>query len=266
MKKLLVAAAALAAGVASASIVSSSIVGYNTVTIDKQYAILAVNFGSVSGGAMNIQDAIPYAAGMTQGASSATADNVQIMQSDGTYKTYYMSNGKVGKTTYDTVGKWVDMDDKTVAASVTIPSGTAFWYASQNYATPYVITVAGEVLATTSDTKDIAQTYMLVASPYPVALPLNDCVVVEEGGITGASSATADNLQIMQDDGTYKTYYLSNGKVGKTTYDTVGKWVDMDDKTVATTATFPIGKGAWFVSQNASAKLKFINPMGTPAE
>lgn len=240
-----------------------SVVGYSTINIDKQYAILAVNFESVNTGAMSIQDAIPYVAGMTQGASSATADNIQIMQDDGTYKTYYMSNGKVGKKTYDTVGKWVDMDDKTVAASVTIPSGTAFWYASQDYSTPYVITVAGQVLATTSNTKNIAQTYMLVASPYPVALPLNDAVVVDEGATTGASSATADNLQIMQDDGTYKTYYLSNGKVGKKTYDTDGKWVDMDDKTVAATATFPVGKGAWFVSQNGSAKLKFVNPMAT---
>ena len=242
------------------------IVGYNTVTIDKQYAILAVNFEDVAGGAMSIQSAIPYADGMTKGASSVTADNLQIMQEDGSYKIYYMSNGKVGKTNYDTVGKWVDMDDKTQPATATIKSGTAFWYQSQNYATPYTITVAGQVLATTSDTKEINQTYMLVASPYPVAVPLNDSVVVEEGVTTGASSVTADNLQIMQDDGSYKIYYMSNGKVGKTTYDTVGKWVDMDDKTVATTATFPVGKGAWFVSQNASAKLKFINPTATPAE
>ena len=215
---------------------------------------------------MNIQDAIPYVAGMTQGASSATADNIQIMQDNGTYKTYYMSNGKVGKTTYDTVGKWVDVDNKTVAASVTIPSGTAFWYVSQNYATPYTITVAGQVLATTTNSKDISQKYMLVSSPYPVELQLNGGVVVEGEATTGASSGTADNLQIMQDNGSYKTYYLSNGKVGKTTYDTVGKWVDMDDKTVATTATFPVGKGAWFVSQKASATLKFVNPTATTEE
>ena len=236
------------------------IVGYNTVTIDKQYAILAVNFEDVAGGAMSIQSAIPYADGMTKGAASSAADSIQVMQDDGTYKIYYMSNGKVGKKTYDTENKWVSNDDKTVATSDTIKSGTAFWYVSQNYATPYTITVAGQVLATTSDTKEINQTYMLVASPYPVAVPLNDCVVVEEGVTTGAASSAADCIQIMQDDGSYKIYYMSNGKVGKKTYDTENKWVCNDDKTVATTDTFPVGKGAWFVSQSSSAKLKFVNP------
>ena len=210
---------------------------------------------------MSIQAAIPYVDGMTQGASDATADNIQVMQDDGSYKVYYMSNGKVGKKTYDTVGKWVCTDDKTVATTDTIASGTAFWYVSQNGATtPYTITVAGQVLATSYDTKDISQTYMLVASPYPVAIPLNDSVVITAGATQGASDATADNIQVMQDDGSYKVYYMSNGKVGKKTYDTVGKWVCTDDKTVATTDTFPVGKGAWFVSQNASATLKFVNP------
>ena len=209
---------------------------------------------------MRIQDAIPYVTGMTQGASSSSADNIQIMQADGSYKVYYMSNGKVGKKSYDTAGKWVSNDDKTVATSDTIKSGTAFWYLSQNYATPYSITVAGKVLATTSDTMDIAQTYMLVACPYPIAVALNDNVVVSEGVTTGASSSSADNLQIMQDDGSYKVYYMSNGKVGKKSYDTVGKWVCNDDKTVATMDTFPVGKGAWFVSKSGNAKLKFVNP------
>ena len=241
--------------------------GYSSVTIDKQYAILAVNFNNVTGSALSIQDAIPYVNGMTQGSASSVADNIQIMQADGTYKIYYMSNGKVGKTTYDTAGKWVCNDDRTVATSDTISSGTAFWYISQNGATtPYKISVAGKVLSTTSDSQEISQTYMLVASPYPVAIPLNDCVVITEGATQGSASSVADNIQIMQDDGTYKIYYMSNGKVGKTTYDTVGKWVCNDDRTVATTDTFPVGKGAWFVSQKASATLKFVNPTATTEE
>ena len=237
--------------------------GYNTVTIDKQYAILSVNFEDVAGGAMSIQTAIPYVDGMTKGSSNETADNIQVMQDDGTYKTYYMSNGKVGKKEYDTVGKWVCTDNKSVATTDTIKSDTAFWYVSQNYATPYTITVAGQVLATTSETKDIDQTYMLVASPYPIEIPFNDGVVITEGATQGASNDTADNIQVMQDDGTYKTYYMSNGKVGKKEYDTVGKWVCTDNKSVATTDKFPVGKGAWFVSKNASAKLKFVNPTAT---
>ena len=215
---------------------------------------------------MAINEAIPYTVGMTTGSSASTADNIQIMQDDGTYKVYYLSNGKVGKKTYaETVGKWVDQDASTVVADATIQSGTAFWYVSPNATTtPYSISVAGKVLATTSETKDISQTYMLVASPYPLEIPLNDGVVIDEGATTGSSASTADNIQIMQDDGTYKVYYLSNGKVGKKTYaETVGKWVDQDASTVPATATFPVGKGAWFVSQKASARLKFVNPTAT---
>ena len=242
----------------------SNAVGYNTVTIDKQYAILAVNFDGVSGGAMSIQDAVPYVTGMTTGGSMASADNIQIMQGDGSYKIYYMSNGKVGKKTYDTVGKWVCTDDATTAATDTIASGTAFWFVSQNgAATPYAITVAGSVLMTSSDTRDINKTYTLVASPYPVEIPLNDGVVVATGATQGGSMASADSIQIMQGDGSYKIYYLSNGKVGKKTYDTVGKWVCTEDNTVSTTDRFPVGKGAWFVSMNGDAKLQFVNPTAT---
>ena len=213
---------------------------------------------------MSIQSAIPYVDGMTTGASNETADNIQVMQDDGTYKIYYMSNGKVGKKTYDTVGKWVSTDNKTIATADTIKSGTAFWFVSQNGATtPYTITVAGQVLATTSETREIDQTYMLVASPYPAEVAFNDGVVITEGATQGASNDTADSIQVMQDDGTYKIYYMSNGKVGKKTYDTVGKWVCTDDKTVATSDKFPVGKGAWFVSKSSSAKLKFINPIAT---
>ena len=183
------------------------------------------------------------------------------MQDDGSYKIYYMSNGKVGKATYDTAGKWVCTEDTTTAATDTIASGTAFWFVSKKGATtPYNITVAGQVLATTSETKDIDQTYMLVASPYPIALPFNDNVVIAEGATSGSASSVADSIQVMQDDGSYKIYYMSNGKAGKATFDTAGKWVCTDDVTQATTDTFPVGKGAWFVSKNASAKLKFVNP------
>ena len=106
--------------------------GYNTITINKEYAILAVNFEGVAGGAMSIQDAIPYAEGMTQGAASSVADNIQVMQDDGSYKIYYMSNGKVGKATYDTAGKWVCTDDTTQATTDTFPVGKGAWFVSKN--------------------------------------------------------------------------------------------------------------------------------------
>ena len=130
MKKIMLIAAAAAGLVAMADGVESGVVGYNTVTIDKQWTIMSVNFTKPDGTAMTINEAFPYVEGMTQGTSGA-GDEIQIQNSLGGYDYYYMSNGKVGKATYDTVGKWVADADKTQAANASIPVGKGAWYKRQ---------------------------------------------------------------------------------------------------------------------------------------
>ena len=265
MKKLMIAASvALCAAVGFGDIASENIVGYNTVNIHMQYTLLAVNFESVAGGEISIQDALPVVEGMTQGGDDSTADNIQIMNAAGGYDIYYLSNGKAGRNTYpETVGKWVSPSDKSVPTTAKIKAGTAFWYVSPAASSEksYNITIAGQVLAKAFDTKDITMSYTLVASPYPCAIPLNGGVEVESPTLSGDDS-TADNLQIMNEDGGYDIYYLSNGKAGRNTYpETVGKWVSPADKSVPTAATFPIGKSAWFVSQSGAGSITFKNPI-----
>ncbi|MGI6391386.1 MAG: hypothetical protein ACOX7Q_14545 [Kiritimatiellia bacterium] len=87
---------------------SVNIVGYNTVTIDKQWTIVAANFEAVGGGAIAIQDAFPYSDGMTKGNTTATADVLQIQNAVGGYDIYYLSNGKnaKGATVAGLDGKW----------------------------------------------------------------------------------------------------------------------------------------------------------------
>jgi len=83
---------------------------------------MSVNFTKPDGSAMTINEAFPYVEGMTKGAIGA-GDEIQIQNATGGYDTYYMSNGKAGKATYDTVGKWVANADVTQAANASIPVG-----------------------------------------------------------------------------------------------------------------------------------------------
>ena len=243
--------------------------GYNTVTISKKYNILAVNFAPVDGSdSISLQELFPYTEGngMTAGGSSSAADSVQIMQDDGSLKAYHLSNGKVGRKTYEElVGKWA-YNDETTPSAVKIKNGQAFWYISQNgETTPYTLTIAGQVAMTTSETLSLNKVYNHIGSPYPVDIPLNGYVVVS-GGTQGGSSAAADNIQVYQDDGSLKAYHLSNGKVGRKTYEElVGKWA-YNDETTPTTAVIPVGKGAWFISQNGASTVEIKNPTATTAE
>ena len=262
MKKLMFVAA-VAAGLAAIGdgIESSNTVGYNTVTINKEYTILGIPFTGTTGAAMSIQDAVPYCAGMTKGAAASAADNIQIMDSEGNYETYFMCNGYKGKGTITGGdGKWVKSTESAVSTT-TMPAGTPFWYVSKNYATPYTITVAGQVLSTDSSQTPLNVTYQLIANPYPCDLPLNDGVPFVEGMTKGAAASAADNIQIMDDEGNYATYFMCNGYKGKGTITGGdGKWVKSTESAVSTDV-LPVGKGGWFVRKSASlVNITIANP------
>ncbi len=260
MKKMMFAFAA-AAAIGAFAIESANVVGYNQVEINKEYTILGIPFTGTTGTAMSIQDAVPYCTGMTKGGASTAADCIQIMDSEGNYNVYYMCNGKQGKATVvGGDGKWVK-DDEFAVSTATMPAGTPFWYVSKNYATPYTITVAGQVLSTSSEQTPLNVTYQLIANPYPCDLPLNDGVPYVAGMTKGGASTAADCIQIMDDAGNYNVYYMCNGKQGKATVTGGdGKWVK-DDEFAVTDAVLPAGKGGWFVRKSASlANITIANP------
>ena len=250
MKKIMLIAAAAAGLVAMADGVESGVVGYNTVTIDKQWTIMSVNFTKPDGTAMTINEAFPYVSGMTQGASGS-ADEIQIQNETGGYDIYYMSNGKVGKNTYpEIVEKWVKTGTSAVADR-TMPPGTAFWYGAKSYDPSFIVTVAGGVITDVTKNVPITKMYTHIANPYPVALSLNESIGFVEGMTQGASGA-GDEIQIQTATGGYDIYYMSNGKVGKNTYsEIVGKWVKAGT-TIAADASIPVGKGAWYKRQGST--------------
>ena len=135
MKKLFTLAA-IATALPLIAVESANIVGYNTVTIDKQYQLIAVNFQGTTGSAMDIQTAFPVSAGMTSGNSLGNADQIQIMNADGDYDQYYLSNGYNGKAaTPATANKWVKNTAKTAPTTDTFPVGKGAWFVRKSAST-----------------------------------------------------------------------------------------------------------------------------------
>ena len=128
MKKVMFGLAA-AAAIGAFAIESANVVGYNTVTINKEYTILGIPFTGTTGSAMSIQDAVPYSAGMTKGNGSGAADSIQIMDANGNYDIYFMCNGyraKAAVTGGD--GKWVKTDGSAAVSTAVLPMGTGAWF------------------------------------------------------------------------------------------------------------------------------------------
>ena len=229
---------------------------------------MACNFEGVDGNALPINTAFPYAEGMTKGNSVNKGDNLQIMKEDGDYDIYYMSNGKnaKGSAVEGLEGKWAKAGTYA-ATSDTIATGKAFWYISQGHIAdaekaPFTIQVAGQVMSQTAPSRELAATYMIIGSPYPVEIPLNGGIVAT-GATQGNSVNKGDNLQIMKDNGDYDIYYLSNGKnaKGSTVEGLEGKWAKAGTY-AATEDKFPVGGAAWYIRQGENpVAVQFVNPI-----
>ncbi len=240
--------------------------GYQTLTVNTAYKIMACNFQNVDGGELPINQAFPYVDSMTQGHDMSTGDNLQIMNDDGSYTIYYMANGKnafgwpAGEA-----GKWAK-DGTTEPTTDTIASGKAFWYISQGHIkdtkkAPFNIQIAGQVMSLSVPSRNLTAPFMIIGSPYPVDIPINGGIVVT-GATEGYDMGTGDNLQIMNNDGSYTIYYMANGKnafgwpAGE-----AGKWAK-DGTTEPTTDKFPAGAAAWYIRKGTDpVTVQFVNPI-----
>ena len=240
------------------------------MTINKEYTLLTVNFDAANGSALTVQEAFPYCDGMTEAKVSGSADNIQVMNAEGGYDTYFMWNGASGKSgTADPTKRGWAKAGKTELTTDTLPKGSTMWYQSRaaqydNASTHYDLTVAGAVSLAENYEYTLNKEYTLVGNPFPVEIPLNNGVVLTEP--TAAKvSGSADNVQIMNAAGGYDTYFMWNGAAGKSGEPDPTKqgWAKAG-KTEQTTDNFPIGRGAWFQARNPSstAKLRFVNPVG----
>ncbi len=102
-----------------------SVLGSNSKGIDGAYKLIANPYPAD----LELNDGIPYVAGMTKGNSISTADQIQIQNAAGTYDIYYMSNGKnaKGNTVSGLEGKWA-AGGKFAVADAAIPAGKGAWF------------------------------------------------------------------------------------------------------------------------------------------
>ena len=243
--------------------------GYNTITINKEYTLLTVNFDDVSGGDLTIQKAFPYVEGMAEAKVSDYADNIQVMNAEGGYNIYFMWNGASGRFgTADATKRGWAKEGNTSLTTDTLPKGSTMWYQSRNAkygdaTTYYNLTVAGQVSREEKYEYDVNKEYTLVGNPFPVEIPLNGGVVLTEPTVAKVSDY-ADNIQIMNEVGGYDIYFMWNGASGKTgAADPEKQGWAKEGNTSQTTDNFPVGRGAWFQSRNPAGKLRFVNPIGT---
>ena len=245
-------------------------VGYQQITIDKQYTILGCNFKNADNTVYAISNFIPYVEGMVTAKTQVGADQIQVRQPDSTYKVYFMCNGVYGKkNTYDASldKQWVRADDLAVVTSDTIANGTGFWFIRPTETfEPITLTVAGGVETLDVSTKTLEQQYNIVANPYPVDIPVTN-IPYATGMVTAKTDVGADQIQVRQPDSSYKIYFMCNGYYGRgagTLHPELqNKWVRADALGSVTEDTIPAGQGFWYIKGDASADvtLTFNSPM-----
>jgi len=245
----------------------SNIVGYKTVTLDKEWTILGLNFEDCGGGSLPLQEVMKYAAGMTTGANDNAADCIQVQNTLGAYDIYYLSNGTISKGVTDSEldGKWVNTKDTPIqATSDSLSTGTAFWYLARNPDANFKVTMPGQVLIAATTNMPVTLAVKQIANPYPTDLPLNDGLAYTMGMTKGANDNAADCIQVQNTLGAYDIYYLSNGTISKGVTDPEldGKWVNTKDTPIqATSDSIPLGKGAWYLRYgNSNFAIEIVRP------
>ena len=263
------------AAVSLADVSSANIVGYNTLTLNKEYTLLTVNFEKTGGGEIGINEAFPFTEGMTCAIADSTADMIQVMNDAGDYDMYFLSNGHYGKGGASfkpaVSNTWVSTSKSTNPETTTdtLAVGKTFWYLSRKGAAgeSHSITVAGQVSTAEKEEYVLNKEYTLIGCPFPCEVAINGGIEVD-GATCAIADSTADMIQIMTATGDYNMYYLSNGHYGKGGASfkpaVSNTWVSTSKSTnpESTTDKFPVGGGAWYLSRSQNGKIKFINPIG----
>lgn len=208
---------------------------------------------------------------MTKAMAFGEADNLQVWnKEENKYDIYFLSNGQYGKATkpsydekYD--GKWLQTAGEECNAK--LAAGTAFWYLSRSASkeTPLSLTMAGQILQTSStDPQTVNVNYTLFSNPYAAPAPINECLVTEDA-TKAMAFGDADNLQVWnKGENKYDIYFLSNGQYGKATkpsYDEKfdGKWLQTAGEEC--NAAIPEGTSFWYLSRNAKTTVTLKNPI-----
>ena len=268
MKKLMTALAVCAvAGFALAqTVTSANVVGYNTVTLNKGFNMLACNFDQVGAVTNTLDMVIPGTTpGLVAGKNNGVADNIMLFdpttQQYATYFLWYTTKTTSGYSANNY--KWVQ--SYNTLAGVALTSGQPFWYNSlstTNISIP--ATFAGQV-PTTNKNITIRIGYNMIAGNYaanwdPNSLGTNFWAT--SGATAGKNNGVADNIMLFdpttQQYATYFLWYTTKTTSGYSANNY--KWVSSYN-TVAPSNFVKLGQGVWYNSLGASP---FVIPVTAP--
>ena len=258
MKKLMLAAAALAAcaAMADGEISSENIVGYNTVTIYPGWNMFSVNFKDPANeNGIAVQDLFPgeamAAKGAAKGGNMSTADSIQVYDSltatyADTYVLFYTTKGSNTTRNF----KWVKSN---AVSDARFTNGQTFWYKSLATES-YDVTISGEVELTSEKSVTINPGWNMLGSPYAANFNPNALgtaywqAQIDAGGAkAGGNMSTADSIQIYDSAAgtyadTYVLFYTTKGSNTSRNY----KWVK-GTTVPSDSADFLVpGKGSWY--------------------
>ena len=256
MKKLMFAAAVVAAGVAMAEIESSNVVGYQNIAINPGFNMIAFNFQPMDNDKdeISIQDFVDNKADLVANTAPGTSDQIQVW--DGTkFSTYFYRMYKSNNPGKFTLGPaWVSTDAATVPTTDTVKRGFGVWFARPTTSTAGTITVLGAVNAA-SKTHDILAGFNMISSAFPCDFKLNEGPIdwAACGAVANTAPGTSDQIQVW-DGAKFTTYFYRMYKSNNPGKFTLGPaWVSTDAATAPTTDTIPAGKGFWYARPSTSA-------------
>lgn len=217
MKKLMIAAAVMAAGVAMADAISSSVVGYQTKTTVSGFNFIAPTFKSVGSGSVDIQDI------KLDGDVTEYADSIQVLDEGGATAEIYLW----------TADGWIDFNT-FAQANVSLVAGESILVDTANAVSA---TMAGEVGTTPYETTSVAG-FNFVGNTTPVDIDIQ--TITLEGDYT----EYADSIQILDDGGATAEIYLW----------TADGWIDFNTFAPAT-KTIEAGLGLLIDTANAGVTI-----------
>ena len=238
MKKIMFAAAALAAGVAMADggLVSSDIVGYAQTGLKQGFTMLTPQFVAVNGAStIALEELVPV------------GDDIDT---DGAINIQTLTAGGVTIDTY----QWIDWgspkgwcdDTYTPVEGVTFAKGAGLWV--QGASTGAGIQSAGKV-GVDDVVVQLRQGFTATGNPFPTGVALQD--IIPEG----------ENIDT---DGAINIQTLTAGGVTIDTY----QWIDWgspngwcdDTYTLVEGVTFAPGQGLWVQGSKSTEYLRFPAP------
>lgn len=241
MKKILLAAvitAAIGTTVsAQTNVVSSAnIVGYNQINLEPggKFKLIACNFET---GDTNTLLSVFGTNQLAQSDFLAGCDIISIWDSSNyVYQRWAQwTDGNFYKANTGT--EWA----QALAGNPEIPLGSALWIQSAGgSSTTNTITISGDVVANSTQSVVIVDSFQMVSYPYSTDIALNDSNFKNSGAASSDFLAACDKISVWTGSG-YQRYALW----------TDGKWYKANDGTewaqaIMATNIISMGEGVWY--------------------